>query len=59
MRKKSVFVSHISDETELAQWLKVRLLGDFLNVPEIFVSSGWSHPRYGLLSRRSTCPLAP
>jgi hypothetical protein len=24
MQKKTVFISHISDETELAQWLKAR-----------------------------------
>ena len=37
--KKAVFISHISDETDLAQWLKVRLDRDFLGGLEIFVSS--------------------
>jgi hypothetical protein len=36
---KSVFISHISDETELAQWLKSRLDRDFLGTLDIFVSS--------------------
>jgi hypothetical protein len=38
-RKKTVFVSHISDETELAQWLKTRLVRDFLGAVNVFVSS--------------------
>ena len=37
--KKSVFISHISDESELAQWLKATLDRDFLGGLEIFVSS--------------------
>ena len=37
--KKAVFISHISDETDLAQWLKARLDRDFLGGLEIFVSS--------------------
>ena len=38
-RKKTVFISHISDETALAQWLKAQLDRDFLGGLEIFVSS--------------------
>ena len=37
--KQSVFISHISDETEIAQWLKARMDRDFLGSLEIFVSS--------------------
>ena len=37
--KKAVFISHISDESELAQWLKATLDRDFLGGLEIFVSS--------------------
>ena len=37
--KQTVFISHISDETELAQWLKARLDRDFLGGLDIFVSS--------------------
>lgn len=37
--RKSAFISHISDETEVAQWLKGRLDGDFLGALDIFVSS--------------------
>ena len=37
--RKSVFISHISDETEVAQWLKARLDRDFLGTLDIFVSS--------------------
>lgn len=39
VRKKSVFISHISDETDVAQWLKARLDRDFLGTLDIFVSS--------------------
>jgi TIR domain len=39
MQKKTVFISHISDETELAQWLKARLHRDFLGMLDVFVSS--------------------
>lgn len=39
VQKKRVFISHISDETELAQWLKARLDQDFLGALDIFVSS--------------------
>jgi hypothetical protein len=39
VRKKSVFISHISDETEIARWLKARLDRDFLGALDIFVSS--------------------
>ncbi len=38
-RKETVFVSHISDETDLAQWLKTRLTRDFLGAVTVFVSS--------------------
>jgi TIR domain len=34
-----VFISHVSDETELAQWLKAQLDRDFLGMLDIFVSS--------------------
>jgi hypothetical protein len=37
--RKSVFISHISAESELAQWLKTRLDCDFLGTLDIFVSS--------------------
>jgi len=37
--RKSVFISHISDETEIAQWLKARMDRDFLGSLDIFVSS--------------------
>jgi hypothetical protein len=37
--KRTVFVSHISDETTIAQWLKTKLDRDFLGGLEIFVSS--------------------
>ncbi len=39
MAKKQVFISHISDEAEVARRLKQRLDGDFLGMLEIFVSS--------------------
>lgn len=39
MAKKTVFISHISNETELAQCLKQRLDKDFLGLLDIFVSS--------------------
>src|SRR5262245_61576268 len=39
MAKKRIFISHISDETELAQWLKACLDRDFLGALDIFVSS--------------------
>ncbi len=34
-----MFISHISDESELAQWLKASLDRDFLSALDIFVSS--------------------
>lgn len=37
--RKSVFISHISDETDIAQWLKARMDRDFLGTLDIFVSS--------------------
>jgi hypothetical protein len=37
--RKSIFISHISDETAVAQWLKDRLNRDFLGALDIFVSS--------------------
>jgi hypothetical protein len=37
--RKSVFISHISDETDIAQWLKARMDRDFLGSLDIFVSS--------------------
>jgi hypothetical protein len=37
--RKSVFISHISDETDIAQWLKGRMHRDFLGTLDIFVSS--------------------
>jgi hypothetical protein len=39
LKKKTVFISHISDETEVAQWLKARIDRDFLGAVDIFVSS--------------------
>jgi hypothetical protein len=39
VQKKAVFISHISDETRIAQWLKTQLDRDFLGGLEIFVSS--------------------
>ena len=39
MPRKQIFISHISNESVLAKALKERLLTDFLNLPEIFVSS--------------------
>lgn len=39
MSRKQVFISHISKEKVLAQALKERLLADFQDLPEIFVSS--------------------
>jgi hypothetical protein len=39
MARKQIFISHISEESAIAQALKKRLLADFLNLPEIFVSS--------------------
>ena len=39
MSKKTVFISHISSETELAQSLKTHLERHFLGLLEIFVSS--------------------
>jgi hypothetical protein len=39
MAPKQVFISHISDETEIAKHLKRRLDADFLGMLEIFVSS--------------------
>lgn len=39
MTKPTVFISHISNETELAQILKRHLAKDFLNFFDIFVSS--------------------
>jgi hypothetical protein len=38
-RKQQVFISHISVESDLAQWLKQRLNRDFAEALEIFVSS--------------------
>jgi hypothetical protein len=37
--RKQIFISHISSEAELAQRLKEKLDHDFLNMPNIFVSS--------------------
>jgi hypothetical protein len=37
--RKTIFISHISDEGEIAQWLKTRLDADFLGGLDIFVSS--------------------
>ncbi len=37
--RKSVFISHISDETDIAQWLKARMDDHFLGSLDIFVSS--------------------
>lgn len=37
--RKAIFISHISDEGDIAQWLKARLDADFLGGLEIFVSS--------------------
>ena len=37
--KQSVFVSHISGETAIAQWLKAKLDRDFLGALDVFVSS--------------------
>lgn len=37
--KQSVFISHIADETDIAQWLKAQLARDFLGALDIFVSS--------------------
>lgn len=39
VEKQSIFISHISDETEIAQWLKAALTRDFLGALDIFVSS--------------------
>jgi hypothetical protein len=39
VRRKSIFISHISDETDMAQWLKARMDRDFLGSLDIFVSS--------------------
>jgi len=39
MAKKQVFISHISDEAEIAKRLKQHLDNDFLGMLEIFVSS--------------------
>ena len=39
MKKKSIFISHISTETQLAQNLKQRIGSDFLGLVDIFVSS--------------------
>ena len=39
MTKKKLFISHISNESELAQWLKQRLDKDFPGLLDIFVSS--------------------
>ena len=39
MSKKRLFVSHISSETDMAQYLKQRLNSDFLGLLDIFVSS--------------------
>ena len=36
---KNLFISHISDESEIAQWLKGRLRNDFRGALEVFVSS--------------------
>ena len=38
-QKKTVFISHISDETEVARWGKARMDRDFLGTLDIFVSS--------------------
>jgi hypothetical protein len=37
--RQRVFISHISDETDVAQWLKAKLERDFLGALDIFVSS--------------------
>ena len=42
VRKKSIFIRHISDETEVARWLKARLDRDFLGTLDIFVSNAAS-----------------
>jgi hypothetical protein len=39
MAKKTVFISHVSTETELAQYLKGRFDKDFLGSLDVFVSS--------------------
>ena len=39
VEKQSIFISHISDETEIAQFLKAALTRDFLGALDIFVSS--------------------
>jgi hypothetical protein len=40
--RKSVFISHISAESDVAQWLKSVLDRDFLGTLDIFVSSDQS-----------------
>ena len=47
MAAKSAFISHISDETDLAQGLKARLHRDFLGMLDIFVSSDGETIRAG------------
>lgn len=37
--RKGLFISHVSDETGVAQWLKARLDADLLGALDIFVSS--------------------
>jgi hypothetical protein len=39
MQRKKIFISHISIETQLAQYLKLRIGKDFLGLVDIFVSS--------------------
>ena len=39
MEKPKLFISHISEEEELASILKEHLLDDFLGVVDVFVSS--------------------
>ena len=37
--KRSVFISHVHTETDIAQWLKAHLVRDFLGMLDIYVSS--------------------
>ena len=37
--KRKVFISHLSEESDIAQWLKGQLTRDFLGTLEVFVSS--------------------
>jgi hypothetical protein len=51
MSKPSVFISHVSEEAQLASVLKTHLTSDFLGMLDVFVSSDTE----SILAGRNCC----